>query len=364
MQARDTIVPKFLHVRWLSILVIGASWILVACYSGCREKKSVEARREAPSQPRLPAVATCRSQTPAAPALGAPTLALDAGGFSVSNSRQWLRVVTAPGLAGRPAGSKHSLRLARLLASQLLRFGLRPGLEDGSYCQGFRMGEKGDQNVVARRPSTPAGGPLIIVGAHYDSLGLQGGKPHPGADDNASGVAALMEIARLLGRGAAPGVEVLVIAFGGEEKGLLGSKHYVSTASKALGQARLMINLDMVGRQLLEGQQVRALLGDPKDTIGYVVSDRGSDWTQPLLKRTSRKHGISVVGIPEDFLKLSGFLSDSVPFSPHVPTVFFSTSLHDDYGKLTDTPDKIDHSQIQRTVVLVLALMSQTHPAR
>ena len=53
------------------------------------------------------------------------------------------------------------------------------------------------------------------MGAHYDSLGMKTGKPHRGADDNASGVAALMEVARLLGRGAAPRAEVLVIVFGG-----------------------------------------------------------------------------------------------------------------------------------------------------
>ena len=357
-------------VGWHPGLVIGAGLMAVACFLGCREK-STRGRPDAAAAP-TPVVtpAVCRPDAGAQPDLAAPALDLKAPGFAIKNSRRWLKLITAPGLGGRPAGSKHSLRLARLITGQLHRFGLRAGrLGKGAgpdFCQPYRLGALWDQNVVARRPSRPPGGPLIIVGAHYDSLGLEAGKPHPGADDNASGVAALMEVARLLGRGAAPRAEVLVIAFGGEERGLLGSKHYVSKAKARgmLGRVRLMINLDMVGRQLLEGQPVRALLGDPTDTLGYVLSDRGSDWTGPLLTRVSKRLGVNVVGIPESFLKLAGFLSDSVPFSPHVPTVFFSTSLHSDYGKLTDTPDKIDHHQIRRTVTLVLGLLAAQRAAK
>lgn len=348
-----------MHLGWLSSLVIFAGLIPVAWFSGCREKNASRRRATQASLPLAVTVAACRPDAGAEAELAAPRLDMEARCFALRNSRQWLRVITAPGLGGRPAGSKHSLRLARLLAAQLRRFGLRGGRPGGGFCQAFRLDGRWDQNVVARRPSRPPGGPLIIVGAHYDSLGVEAGKPHAGADDNASGVAALMEVARLVGRGAAPRAEVLVIAFGGEERGLVGSKHYVSQSSGDLSRTRLMINLDMVGRQLLEGQQVRRLLGDPTDTLGYVLSDRGSGWTRPLVTRVSKRLGVVVVGIPESFLKLAGFLSDSVPFSPHVPTIFFSTSLHDDYGKLTDTADKIDHGQIQRTVAMVLGLLGE-----
>lgn len=354
MQARLQILPKKLLVRWLSILVIGTALLTVACFLGCSRKKS-RRRSGVPPGP----VASCRADAGVLTALPRVNLDPEAAGFSEANSRAWIRALTAPGLGGRPAGSPHSLRLARLLARRLEAFGLRGGAPGNRFCQPYPLKGRWDQNVVARRPSRPPGGPLIIVGAHYDSLGLEAGKPHPGADDNASGVAALMEVARLLARGAAPRAEVLLIAFGGEELGLLGSKHFVAHAAGELRRARLMINLDMVGRQLLEGQTVRALLGDPSDTIGYVLSERGERWTGPLLAAVSKRLGIRVVGIPEALLKMAGFLSDSVPFSPHVPTIFFSTSLHDDYAQLTDTPDKIDHGQIRRTAALVLGVLER-----
>lgn len=251
-----------------------------------------------------------------------------------------------------------------MLAAQLARFGLRPGPGSTGFCQRFPLGRQWDQNVIARRPpSLPRRGgaaPVVIIGAHYDSQGVAAsGRHFPGADDNASGVAALLELARLLGRGAAPGVDVWIVAFGAEERGLLGSKYFVRHAPVELRRVALMINLDMVGRQLLEGQPVRSLLGNPKDTLGYVISEKRMQANNRLLQRVSKRLGIEVVGIPELILKLSGFLSDSVPFSRSTPTLFVSTSLHPDYGKVTDTPEKIDHAQLGRAVRLVLGVVGE-----
>jgi Zn-dependent M28 family amino/carboxypeptidase len=212
--------------------------------------------------------------------------------------------------------------------------------------------------VVARRPAKPPGGPAIIVGAHYDGQGVTaGGVPLPGADDNGSGLAALMELSRLLARGAVPQLDVTIIAFGAEESGLVGSKHYVTRPSVALGKVRLMINLDMVGRQLLDGQPIRVLLGNPKDALGYVLSERGRADTSRRLMRASAGLKIPVIGIPEALLKLAGFLSDSVPFGAHVPTLFLSTGYHGDFERPSDSADKIDHGQVARAARLVLAML-------
>ena len=96
----------------------------------------------------------------------------------------------------------------------------------------------------------------VIVGAHYDHLGLGGfsaldpdsiGLVHNGADDNASGAAALLHVARRL-RGDPPARTVVFIAFGGEELGLLGSSSYVRNPVYPLTQAFAMVNMDMIGR--------------------------------------------------------------------------------------------------------------------
>jgi Zn-dependent M28 family amino/carboxypeptidase len=101
------------------------------------------------------------------------------------------------------------------------------------------------------------GGPAVVVGAHYDHLGLGGtgslandvvGEVHNGADDNASGTACVLELARVLSRGPAPRGDVLFALWSGEELGLLGSEHWARNPTIDLEQVSANLNLDMVGR--------------------------------------------------------------------------------------------------------------------
>ena len=174
----------------------------------------------------------------------------------------------------------------------------------------------------------------VILGAHYDHLGLGEqftlapsliGTVHPGADDNASGTAGVLELAHWFAQGPKHKRGVLFLTFAGEEIGLLGSNYYANHPERPLEKAVVMVNLDMIGR-----------LRDNKVFVGGV----GSGTTlQPLLKDLATQHGIQT-----DLSEKGGYgSSDHTSFtSKQIPVLFFFSGLHADYHKPSDTWDKID----------------------
>lgn len=304
--------------------------------------------------------------------LAPPELDRAARGPSRANLRAWVSRLADPALAGRASGSREERGAALLLARTLAAFGVRGAFEDGGFCQPFAWPGGSDQNVagVLRRPG---GGeaPIVILGAHYDGQGRCGahGAVCPSADDNASGVAALLEAARLLAtRRERLRVDVVFAFFGAEERGIVGSSHFVRSPPVPLRRVERMVNLDMVGRPLLDGQALRLLVCDPEGAFGYVVGTRDQGASEAALERAGSAAGLELYGMPESALLAAGFVSDSVPFSAHVPTLFLSTSIHDDYHGPGDTVSRVDFAQVERAVRLVLALVEgdgrSSFPAR
>ena len=174
---------------------------------------------------------------------------------------QWL---AAPEREGRGVGTKGLDAAAEYVAAQFKAMGLQPGGRDGSYFQPFTAGKSPAggpvtlRNVVGVLPGTKAEwtGQSAVLGAHYDHLGSgwpdvhkgDEGRVHPGADDNASGVAVLLELAKALAAGEKPQRTLVFVAFAGEEAGLLGSRHYVEHPPFPIEKTLGMINLDTVGR--------------------------------------------------------------------------------------------------------------------
>ena len=193
-----------------------------------------------------------------------------------------------------------------------------------------------------------AQGPLarqhIILGAHYDHLGYGGlgsfnpwrRVVHPGADDNASGTAVMVEAARLLvSRKEKFKRSVLCIAFTGEERGLIGSRHYVQHPYWPLDQCIAMINLDMVGR----------LQGDRLTVMGVGTAKQ----FESLLDQLSAPYGL-------ELRKVSGGSgpSDHISFyTRRIPVLHFFTGLHADYHRPTDTADKLNIPGMRRIAQLV-----------
>ncbi|MBZ5601897.1 MAG: M28 family peptidase [Acidobacteriia bacterium] len=174
----------------------------------------------------------------------------------------------------------------------------------------------------------------VIIGAHYDHLGLgdehslapsQIGTIHPGADDNASGTAGVIELARWFTKQPKPKRGILFMTFAGEELGLLGSGFYVNNPTMPLDKAVTMINMDMIGR-----------IRDGKVYIGGTGT--GSTFDQ-LLSSVHAPAPINI--IPSE--KTGYGSSDHTSFTTKsIPTLFFFSGLHGDYHKPSDTADKID----------------------
>jgi hypothetical protein len=174
----------------------------------------------------------------------------------------------------------------------------------------------------------------VVVGAHYDHIGTgeqfsmapsQAGTIHPGADDNASGAAGVVELARWFSRQPRQKRGILFLAFAGEELGLLGSSHFVDHPSLPLDKAVAMINMDMIGR-----------IRDGKVYVGGLAT---GDSLRATLDRIAPRHKLNL-----DYSDTTGYgSSDHTSFTTkQVPVLFFFSGLHSDYHKPTDTWDKID----------------------
>jgi len=287
----------------------------------------------------------------AAPKVSLPELE-DTLGISTPNLRAWVGALAAPALHGRRAGSDDSRRSARLIAEYLQHIGAQPA-RGSDYCLAFSRAGLHDQNVVGMIPPTSPGSPdvsrpWLLLGAHYDALGVDAaGKIRPGADDNASGVAVLLEVARQLalarrkadsGDPSSPGV--VFVAFGAEEPGLYGSAAYVKQPPLPLERLSLLINVDMAGR-LLAGNA----------GIGYQATGQLQTQTVRLVREAARAAGVGAV--PMNL----GDRSDNASFPPFVPSVFFSTTIHADYHRPTDTAERVDYAQVTRAARLVLKLI-------
>lgn len=246
-------------------------------------------------------------------------------------------------LKGRGFGTNELREAAEYIALQFKTAGLKPGGDvPESYFQTFKA--KGGEpereavleNVVAILPGSKPelSGQSVVVGAHYDHLGLgwpnvsnkEKGKIHPGADDNASGIAILLELARLMGK-TQPDRTVVFVAFSGEELGALGSQYYV-THEKIYPPEKIigMLNMDTVGR-----------LGNNKLTIFGTGTAR--EWVH-IFRGAGFVTGVQIEQVTNDI-----GASDHKSFvDAGVPGVQFFSGANLDYHKPTDTPDKIDRS--------------------
>jgi aminopeptidase YwaD len=233
-------------------------------------------------------------------------------------------------------------------------------------------------NVVGVLPGSDAKlkGEAIVIGAHYDHLGLGGEGSgslsertgiHHGADDNASGVAGLIELARMFSL-EKPRRTVIFIAFSGEEEGLIGSNYYVNHPIVPLASTVAMINMDMIGRlkekKLIVGgmgtaQEWHSLIDTGNDVQGMRVSLNSADHTRPPVGApvVIGSNGNPVVTLDSSkkfVLTLSedgyGPSDHSSFYGKQVPVLFFWTGTHDDYHKPSDTADKINYEGEARII--------------
>jgi Zn-dependent M28 family amino/carboxypeptidase len=212
------------------------------------------------------------------------------------------------------------------------------------------------RNVVAYLPATsPVTGvekPWIVIGAHYDHLGLgrngnslatgsESGRPHVGADDNASGSAAVLAVAEAFARRPARRRHLAIALWSAEELGLIGSNAFVNTPPMPVNEIAAYFNFDMVGR-----------MQDNK--LAVQATGSSSTWAT-LIERANVAAGFNLALQPDPYQP-----TDVATFNQaSVPSLNFTTGAHLDYHKPSDTADKINYEDLDRIAEFATAIASR-----
>jgi len=241
--------------------------------------------------------------------------------FSEERMMAMVRTLAAPAAKGRGLGTPELDAAADTIASVMKGVGLEPAGDAHSFFQRWEESGAPLKNVLGMLRGTKAewANEATIVSAHYDHLG----EGHPGADDNASGVAVLLDLARAMAASGPPARTVIFAAFTGEESGLLGSKRFLATWPKEK-TITSNVNLDTVGRQGTGGLLV--LGSGTADEWVHIANGAGY-----------------VTGIPVKAVASDPGGSDQKSFvEAGIPAVQLFTGAHADYHTAADTVDRVD----------------------
>ena len=264
-----------------------------------------------------------------------------------------VRTLSQPAFEGRLTGSPGNHKAQDFILARFRAVGLEPvvpGPSGASYEQPFSFSEKfpDAKNLMGVVTGSAEPARFTALTAHYDHLGIRGGSLYPGADDDASGVAAMLAAAEYFSHHR-PRRSILFIAFDGEEEGLRGSAFFIAHPPVPLKAIALDVNLDMVSR------------GDKNELVvaGTYFSPELKD---PLAAVASQRHLTLVFGHdrPAPGGSVSGNenwtnASDQGPFhDAGIPFVYFGVEDHPDYHRPTDTADKIPRAFFVEAANLIL----------
>lgn len=244
-------------------------------------------------------------------------------------------------LRGRAAGSTEAAITAQYIAATMYGYGYSVDLQTfyvDSIKIGGTMRAVGQMTNVICRLEGSDSSKTVIIGAHYDHLGVtKKGEIYNGADDNASGVVAVLQIARAFKESGIKPIQNVVFAFwDGEEIGSLGSKHFVAAAARDSLVMDGYMNFDMIGRNTDESRPTM---------FRYLYTDTSPEFER-WLKGAIATHSLDLT---PDFKPWDNPTtgSDNAPFArAGVPIVWFHTDGHDDYHKISDTADKINYQKL------------------
>ena len=288
--------------------------------------------------------------------------------ISAEKLRSHLQILASDSLEGRETGRTGQKKAAAYIASQFKKYGLQ-SLGDTNYLQKIHIPRDSisvsrrkpedslgifTENVIGYIEGTDLKDEYVIISAHYDHLGIYTGtttstdKIFNGADDNGSGTSAIINIAEAFMKakkeGKGPRRSILIIAFTGEEKGLLGSKYYVRNPLLPLDKAVADINIDMVGR----------VDDKPHNEHGYIYtigSDRISKDLKKITEAANEKYTklkIDYYYDKKDDTNRFYYRSDHYNFAKNgIPVVFFFNGVHADYHKESDEISKINFNLME-----------------
>ena len=257
-------------------------------------------------------------------------------------------------MKGRAMGTEGNALARDYIIDKFMEYGVRKrGI---LYEQDFICKGKKGVNIIGEIESAEAGGDYIIICAHYDHLGEIDSRIYPGADDNASGVAAMLELAKVFGKmkNAGMGVKsnLIFIAFDGKEAGLAGSRHFAGRLKIHPKRIKCVLNIDQIG----------TASSPPHGNREYILV-MGIDAVQKWMKeRLELCNSLSDLNLDIDytyygskkFYDIFYRLSDHYPFTSLViPSLLFTCGIDSNTYKVTDTPDKIDYNVLTKRIRLI-----------
>ena len=275
------------------------------------------------------------------------TATLDA---TTARIMQRLGALAADSMEGRRAGTPGSVRARAYLVAELTAMGAKPIGESFVVPVTLRARAGSDTtgaNIVARIPGKNSSGPVLVLSAHYDHLGVRNGEVFNGADDDASGCVALLTIAERLLR-EPPEHDVILAFFDAEESGMVGSKAFVNAPPVPLDRIAMNINLDMVARQ--DGKAL------------WVSGTSHTPALKPIAQAAARNAAVTIrFGHDTKELKpgddWTGSSDHSAFHNKGIPFLYLGVEDHDDYHKSGDDADKVDPTFYRGTVEFAYALV-------
>lgn len=285
--------------------------------------------------------------------------------ISQENLKKNLYVIASDEMEGRDTGSEGQKKAAQYMIKQYENMGISHPPTMSSYFQevpatflntkarGANLPDS--ENILAYIPGSEKPNEVIVISAHYDHVGVKDGVVYNGADDDASGNVAILEIAKAFQNakkvGAGPKRSILFLHVTGEERGLLGSDYYTQNPVFPLANTVVNLNIDMIGRC------------DPENCGKDYVYVIGSDMLSSDLKKISENANSTNTNLelnykyddPKDPQRLY-YRSDHYNFAKNgIPVAFYFDGIHEDYHQPTDDPDKIDYSALQKRTQLIFA---------
>ena len=262
-----------------------------------------------------------------------------------------LRILSADDMQGRDTGSEGGARARDYIVGRLEALGVQPAamgrLQPWEMQGRTREGPKrfNGTNILGVIPGTRVADKYIVVTAHYDHVGVHGDQIYNGADDNASGVATMLELAKRL-KASPPEHTVLIVALDGEERGLLGAKHFVEAPPMPLSSISMNINYDMTARAETDGKL-------------WVTGTYQHPYFRPLLERIAARGGVALAfgkDTPEDKGEDNWVnSSDHGAFNAAgLPFLYFGVNYHPDYHRPSDDFERITPSVFQASTELAI----------
>lgn len=283
---------------------------------------------------------------------------------------QHLNFLTSPQLAGRAAGTSQAKEVADYIAKEFEEYGLEP-FRGINFYQPFKIQvapKKGGRaipsspkeldgyNVVGYAPAKSKNARYIIVGAHFDHIGSLGEKFFPGADDNASGVAAMLELAKAFGKRYREKNDlkhhIVFVAFDGNNHNLQGSRAFVQKKGVEPYKVTCMVNIDQIGSTL-------APVGEFDEYILVLGGDKLGTWQKEQLDFANEFFGLglcidySYYG-SQQFYDIFYRLSDQQSFTEAgIPALLFTSGITKHTNKETDAVETLSPEVLQRRIELI-----------